>query len=122
MAVSADSVVESVGSIMLCVNSGISGNVELALTATLMASEGKASEYKLHFVLSYKHNFMYVVYSSKHFTIFCKSIIFSIVFLPCSGTRGFHVSCPSNSCVPSGWTSPSYVLYFHHTARYRTGG
>ena len=44
MAVSTDSVVESVGSVMVCVDSGISGNVETALTTTLAASEGIASE------------------------------------------------------------------------------
>lgn len=44
MAVSADSVVEGVGSIMVCVDSGISGNVETALTTTLTVVEGGASE------------------------------------------------------------------------------
>ena len=54
--------IEGLGSVMVCVDSGISGDVELALTATLSASEGKASEYKLHFVLSCKYIcVMYVV-------------------------------------------------------------
>lgn len=45
MAVTADSVVEGIGSIMVCVNSGITGDVEIPLTVTLAASEGKASEW-----------------------------------------------------------------------------
>ena len=46
MTVITDSVVEGVGSIMVCVDSGISGNVETALTANLGFVEGKASEWK----------------------------------------------------------------------------
>ena len=44
MVISADSVVEGVGSISVCVDSGISGNVETALTVNLAFVEGKASE------------------------------------------------------------------------------
>lgn len=44
MVISSDTVAEGVGNIMVCVDSGITGNVETVLIATLTASEGKASE------------------------------------------------------------------------------
>ena len=44
MAVSTLPVAAGAGPIMVCVNSGISGNVSTDLTVTLTAIEGKASE------------------------------------------------------------------------------
>ena len=38
------------GLIMVCVNSGIDGDVQAELTVTLTAIEGKASEYPTHYV------------------------------------------------------------------------
>lgn len=44
------SVAAGPGLIMVCVNSGIDGNVQAELTVTLTAIEGKASEYPTHYV------------------------------------------------------------------------
>lgn len=48
MVTSFDTVAEGTGSIMVCVDSGIVGSVETPLTATLSATEGKASESLFH--------------------------------------------------------------------------
>lgn len=52
MVTSSATVAEAVGNIMVCVDSGIIGNVETALTATLLATEGKASECLVAYVNS----------------------------------------------------------------------
>lgn len=48
MAVETNSVAEDAGSIMVCVNPGISGDVDLALTVTLASTDGKAGEWTFH--------------------------------------------------------------------------
>jgi len=50
MATSTDSVIEGMGYIVICVNPGICGIVETALTVTLTAIEGKASKWTLDLI------------------------------------------------------------------------
>ena len=45
MAVNSSSVAEDMGPVMVCVDPGISGSVELALTATIASADGKAGEW-----------------------------------------------------------------------------